>query len=72
MIALKNPRRARMTIAIVVAVIAGCASPLTVAEPRDGGEAPATGAFPDAGPLETGTGVDSGTLADPTDGSPSD
>lgn len=67
-----KPRRVRATIGFVVAMIAGCASPLTVAEPRDAGEPLPTGAFPDAGPLEAGQGVDSGTLADPTDGSPSD
>jgi len=49
-----------------VLAIAACASPLTVAEPREAGP-PATGAFGDAGPLEGGEGVDSGFLGDPID-----
>lgn len=62
-----KPRRLRL-FAYCALVIAGCASPLTVAEPRDGGTAPEAGGFGDAGALEGGDGSDADFLADPVDG----
>lgn len=53
----------------LVAAGAACASPLTIAEPRDGGEPSTTGAFGDAGVLEAGEAGEAGNLADPVDGS---
>ena len=64
-----RPRSRRLRLfASCALVIAGCASPLTVAEPRDGGVAPPTGGFGDAGTLEGGDGSDADFLSDPVDG----
>lgn len=61
----------RRAIAIACAVIVGCASPLTVAEPRDGGE-PAVPSFGDAGALDGGEGGDADFIADPPEDAAAD
>ncbi len=52
--------------AVIAFACARCASPLTIAEPRDGGSADGSvGTFGDAGPLEAGEGGDADFIADP-------
>ena len=53
-------------IVITLAAMAGCATPLTVAEPRDGGAGtPPPQGFGETGPLDSGFEGDSDFVADP-------
>ena len=53
--------------AMPVALFVGCASPLTIAEPRDGGAALGNIAFPETGTLEEPEAGPDSFLADPPD-----